>query len=279
MEETKINKKNWKIGELAKLTGLTVRTLHHYDQIGLLSSSQYSDTGHRLYTKEDITQLQQIISLKQLGFSLAEIKEFMENPNFNPVEVIKMQLESVKERVRLQEQLRSQLEGIYELLKIQQEVNIEQLIQLIEVINLLNVEKYVTQEEIEELRNRVDQKFTLEERKQMENEWSKLMDQVRAEMKKNTPPDHPTVTQLAKRWKELTNQFLEKYYTQQELKELKKVTEQYPSIEGEHIKENGNEWSNISINGYTANIEVDEALHYGNDVEIEKYIQKAMSHI
>jgi DNA-binding transcriptional MerR regulator len=54
------NKKNWKVGELAKLTGITVRTLHYYDQFGLLSPSEYSDAGHRLYTKADISKLQQI---------------------------------------------------------------------------------------------------------------------------------------------------------------------------------------------------------------------------
>jgi hypothetical protein len=48
-EGMNITHKKWKIGEIAKLTGLTVRTLHHYDHIGLLMPSQYSETGHRLY--------------------------------------------------------------------------------------------------------------------------------------------------------------------------------------------------------------------------------------
>ncbi|MCX7749663.1 MAG: MerR family DNA-binding transcriptional regulator [Clostridia bacterium] len=46
-----INKNNWKVGEFARQTGLTVRTLHHYDQLGLLSPSKYSDAGHRFYTE------------------------------------------------------------------------------------------------------------------------------------------------------------------------------------------------------------------------------------
>ena len=60
----------WKIGELAKRTGITVRTLHHYDQIDLLVPSMHSDAGHRLYSATDIARLQQILSLKQLGFHL-----------------------------------------------------------------------------------------------------------------------------------------------------------------------------------------------------------------
>jgi hypothetical protein len=52
-----IDKKHWKVGELARQTRLTVRTLHHYDQIGLLSPSRYSDTGHRLYSGSVVAKL------------------------------------------------------------------------------------------------------------------------------------------------------------------------------------------------------------------------------
>lgn len=104
-----LNRKTWKVGELAKQTGLTVQMLHHYDKIGLFSPLQSSDKGQRLYTETDIAKLQQVMSLKQLGFALAEIKEMIEKPNLNPVEVIKVQLESVKEHIRIQEQLCSLL--------------------------------------------------------------------------------------------------------------------------------------------------------------------------
>src|SRR6476620_1521247 len=57
-----------RVGELAKRTGLTVRTLHHYDEIGLLKPSLH--TGYRLYTATDVARLQQVLSLRQLGFSL-----------------------------------------------------------------------------------------------------------------------------------------------------------------------------------------------------------------
>ena len=57
-----------KVGELARRTGLTVRTLHHYDAIGLLRPSLHTEAGYRLYTAGDIARLQQVISLRQLGF-------------------------------------------------------------------------------------------------------------------------------------------------------------------------------------------------------------------
>ena len=57
----------WKVGELAERTGLSVRTLHYYDEIGLLSPSRRTAAGHRLYTAGDVVRLQQIRSLKQPG--------------------------------------------------------------------------------------------------------------------------------------------------------------------------------------------------------------------
>lgn len=62
-----------KVGELAKRCGLTVRTLHHYDQIGLLRPSARSGSGYRLYGRSDIARLHQIQVLRKLGLSLAEI--------------------------------------------------------------------------------------------------------------------------------------------------------------------------------------------------------------
>jgi DNA-binding transcriptional MerR regulator len=85
-----LNKKTWKVGELARQTGLTIRMLHHYDKIGLFSPSQTSDKGYRIYTETNIAKLQQIMSLKQLGFALNEIKEMIENPNLKLTEHVKV---------------------------------------------------------------------------------------------------------------------------------------------------------------------------------------------
>jgi DNA-binding transcriptional MerR regulator len=62
-----------KIGDLAKRTGLTVRALHHYDSIKLLTPSARSDAGYRLYNHADIARLHQIVALRQFGLSLADI--------------------------------------------------------------------------------------------------------------------------------------------------------------------------------------------------------------
>lgn len=200
-----IQKRLWKVGELAKQTGITVRTLHHYDQIGLLSPSQHSDTGHRLYNEADIARLQQIMSLKQLGFALENIKKLMANPNFNPVKVIEMHLESLKEHIRLQEEMYSRLEGICNLLQTRQDVNVEQFIKLIEVINM-DVNTYFTKEQLEKL-NKQAELLGQEKIKEVQDEWPVLIAKVRAELEKGTPSESPVVVELAKRWQELVGMF------------------------------------------------------------------------
>ena len=238
-----LNNKTWKVGELAKQTGLTVRMLHHYDKIGLFSPSQISDKGHRIYTETDIAKLQQIMSLKQLGFALDEIKGMIGNSNLNPIEVIKVQLESVKESIRIQEQLCIRLERISELLNSQQEVTAEQFINLIEVINM-NKDKYFTPEQQEKMFKQIG----LEERKQYVSEWSEITAKIRAEYEKGTPPESLDVTQLAKRW----NDFLDKLTFQDP--EISKAAERY----------------------YKENPEIGEK--FGIDKQLSDYIKKAMSH-
>jgi DNA-binding transcriptional MerR regulator len=200
-----IKQKNWKIGELAKLSGLTVRTLHHYDHIELFAPSLHSETGHRLYNESDIVRLQQIISLKQLGFSLDEIKDIIDNPSFSPDEVIRIQLERLNANIRLQEELRSQLENIQWLLSLRRNISTEQFIKLIEVMKMNN-NKYFTQEQMDSLKKR-GEALGPEKLQSIEQEWSGLLAKVRTEMEKGTSPDHPEVVQLAKHWKELINIF------------------------------------------------------------------------
>ena len=77
-----------KINEVAKLTGVTVRTLHYYDEIGLLKPSLVTEAGYRLYDENDLETLQQILFFRELDFPLSEIKEIMTNPNYKKQEAL-----------------------------------------------------------------------------------------------------------------------------------------------------------------------------------------------
>jgi len=68
------------VGEVAKFAGVTVRALHHYDALGVVSPSARSTTGYRLYSIDDLAPLQQVLFYKELGFSLERIRELMSDP-------------------------------------------------------------------------------------------------------------------------------------------------------------------------------------------------------
>ena len=72
-----------KVKEVANLTGVSVRTLHYYDEIGLLVPEDTTESGYRLHSKDNLETLQQILFFKELDFSLKKIKEIINNPSFD----------------------------------------------------------------------------------------------------------------------------------------------------------------------------------------------------
>lgn len=89
-----------KVKEVAKLTGVSVRTLHHYDEIGLLLPDRLTEAGYRLYSDENLATLQQILFFRELGFSLKKIKQLLNHPNFDRQEAFDMQHKMLLEKRR-----------------------------------------------------------------------------------------------------------------------------------------------------------------------------------
>lgn len=91
-----------KTKEVADLIGVSIRTLHHYDKIGLIHPERPNDNEYRKYTDEDISRLQQILFFKKLGFKLSRIKEIINDPDYDQEEALKMQKEMlIKEKEQL----------------------------------------------------------------------------------------------------------------------------------------------------------------------------------
>ena len=81
------------VKEVSKLTGISVRTLHYYDQIGLLKPSQVTEAGYRLYDDMALEKLQQIMLYRELEFPLKDIKDIMESSDFDRNRALEQQIE------------------------------------------------------------------------------------------------------------------------------------------------------------------------------------------
>lgn len=93
----------YKIKELAQWGGVSIRTLHHYDQIGLLKPEQTGDNGYRYYSDQSLERLQQILFFKELGFSLREIQAILDHPAFDRASALRAQYELLaKQKQRLE---------------------------------------------------------------------------------------------------------------------------------------------------------------------------------
>ena len=125
-----------KVGELARRTGLTIRTLHHYDEIGLLKPSLHTEAGYRLYTRADVARLQQVLSLRQLGFALEEVRHCLDRPGFAPLEVIRLHVTRLREQIELQRKLCEPLEALAEHFRAAGEVSADEFLQTIEVMTM-----------------------------------------------------------------------------------------------------------------------------------------------
>ena len=83
-----MGKERWQIGEMARMAGVSIRTLHHYDAIGLLAPSDETEAGYRIYDGAAMARLEQILYFRELGFPLEEIREMMADPHFDAREAM-----------------------------------------------------------------------------------------------------------------------------------------------------------------------------------------------
>lgn len=198
----------WKVGELAARTGLTVRTLHHYDAIGLLVPSGRTGSahgsGHRLYTAADVARLHQILCLKQLGFGLEQVKEYMTRADYDPREVVRLHLAKVRQQAAELAELGDRLESLANVLDTADDVSPDTFLETIEVMTM--IEKYYTPEQLEQMKQR---KETVGDARiqEVQAEWPRLMAEVQAAMDAGTDPADPKVQGMARRWVGLVNEF------------------------------------------------------------------------
>jgi DNA-binding transcriptional MerR regulator len=180
-----------KIGELAKRTGLTVRTLHHYDSIGLLKPSARSDVGYRLYDRTDIARLHQIQALRRLDMSLSAIGALMAGTGPGLPTIIDQQLRLLGEQIERTERLRGRLGQLRQQLTDGQEPELADWLTTLELMTMYD--RYFSTEELQ----RLALVGTDTDRK---SAWAANVTVARAMIDRGVSPSDAEAQILAARW-------------------------------------------------------------------------------
>jgi len=210
-----------RVGELAERTGLTVRTLHHYDQIGLLTPAARSPSGYRLYDAADVERLTRILLLKHLGLSLEEIGSMLDGDEEDGLPLgrtLALQIERLRETIARQARLLRRLEGLAARLDsgasagsdagVEEEhrrrLTVDDLTETLELLTA--VESHFSAAQLDTLAHR-RQALGDEVIQGAEAEWPELIAAVRAAMDRGDDPAGASVQRLAERWRVLVQQF------------------------------------------------------------------------
>jgi DNA-binding transcriptional MerR regulator len=180
-----------KIGELAKRTGLTVRALHHYDGIGLLSPSARSDAGYRLYNQVDIARLHRIQALRRFGLSLADIGAYLTRPDLPLAAVVAQQIDMLTRQIDQASALRDRLSRLQGQLAQGQEPDLADWLTTLEHMSMYD--KYFSQDELKQLPLYTESATSAQE-------WKELVASVRALMESGTAPADLQAQALARQW-------------------------------------------------------------------------------
>jgi DNA-binding transcriptional MerR regulator len=204
------DKRWYQTSEFAKLTGVTVRTLHHYDRLGLLKPSGRTAARYRLYGEGDFARLQQIVTLKFLGFPLEQIKQILNQASFELAGALRAQREIIEQKRNQLDKAAKAIAEVERVLSANRETDWQAFNKIIEVIHMQNdyewMAKYYSEEAHQQMAERPD-KWTPEMQEKVTAEWASLIKDVETAIAKNQDPAGANAQALAARWSELIGRF------------------------------------------------------------------------
>ncbi len=193
----------YRIGEFAKLAGVTVRALHHYDRIGLLKP-QRGNSGFRFYRMEDLERLEQIAALKFLGIPLREIKLLLKHGPLTLADSLHMQREALAEKRRLIDRAVVAIEAAEKGIRSGQTTDSSILRKIIEVIDMQPQENYMRKYYSDQAwieKERIARETPMEERKKNAMALRKVFNEIEAEI--DLDPASERAQDLTRQWLQL----------------------------------------------------------------------------
>lgn len=195
----------YQVNEFAQLAGVTVRTLHHYDRLGLLKPGRRTDSGYRLYGERDLARLEQIVVLKFIGLPLKDIRRFLKGESALRDTLCRQQFVLAEKRRQIdtaihairkaERAIESRGEPDYMLFK--------EIIQEIEMQNDMEwSKKYYSPEAQAEVEKR-KALWSPELQEKVSHQWSELFADIESAISAGESPSGPKAKALAARWKGL----------------------------------------------------------------------------
>ena len=195
--------RTWRIGELAAMAHVSVRTLRHYGAVGLLAPAARTEAGYRLYTAADVTRLYRILALRSLGLPLHEIGRLLDE-QVALADVLARQLAAVERRIAADSELRRRLRALIGTCAGEGEPTVRQLTHTMEAIAMSD--RYYTEEQQQTLERRRDA-LGPEGMRAAEQRWADLVADAESERAAGTDPADPRMQAIAQRWRDLIEQF------------------------------------------------------------------------
>jgi MerR family transcriptional regulator, thiopeptide resistance regulator len=187
-----------KVGELARRTGLTVRALHHYDSIGLLHPTQRSDSGYRLYGRDDVARLHSIQTLRRMGLSLADVAQLLDGSAAPLPAILARQIGVLDQEIAQAQALRARLTVMQSILAGGCQPEIDDWLVSLSMMNTFA--QYFSTGELE---------LVFERWQRCKSEWPPLLQAVREAMERGVPPDSILLQPLARRWMDVAARWME----------------------------------------------------------------------
>jgi len=196
--------------EFARRAGVTVRTLHHYDRIGLLKPSERTAAGHRLYGEREIVRLQQIVTMKFIGFSLKQIRCLLEPKNQELQTMLRLQRRTLEEKRRHLDAAIRAISAAERLTAKGRAANWVTFQKIIEVIQMQNNTDWMMQYYSEDARRAIAERakdWTPELQARCEADWAALGKDIEAATTEGVDPASARAQALADRWSKLIEGF------------------------------------------------------------------------
>lgn len=210
----------YRVGEVASLTRVSVRTLHHYDRIGLLRPTAHSTGGYRLYGETDLLRLQQILTLRYLGFPLKRIGELLDRPDFDLLASLRVQRKVLRERIAELGRIAATIGDLIERRQATGDWSWELVIEASEAVGAGLTQREETMDAFytpEQMKQFAELKEITppEEIAAIQQGWTELMAEVRANP--DLDPASAEAQALGDRWETLTERTMRGYEANPEL--------------------------------------------------------------